>query len=275
MIKLPSKKYIFIGGLTLTVGFVLFSLYEAFYFVPRFRTMQDKIASTEQVDLTGLREIQASGGSAPHLPELQKSLSYIKKPKLIIDAKSESHAYIAGVPASFFRYGLPRPRLRHLLRRAYYTGTIYERPELTTQESDQAKQYGFDYIAVNIGSRFTAPDQDIDTIVALLESLPQDTWVHVHCRNGAGRTTMLLTMLDIMKNAPTVALNDIVKRQYLVGLVDLFDTTVWAGGSYKQEQLNRRKKFIEDFYAFICQRKAGGIQLWSEWNHKNRQGQDT
>ena len=80
---------------------------------------------------------------------------------------------------------------------------------------------------------------------------------------------MLLAMLDVMRNAPTVSLNDIVKRQHLLGSVDLLNTTVWKkGATYTKRQLENRKKFIEKFYVFICQRKAGGIQLWSEWNRQ-------
>jgi hypothetical protein len=72
-------------------------------------------------------------------------------------------------------------------------------------------------------------------------------------------------MLDIMKNAPQVAMEDIIKRQHLLGSEDLFDVVPWARGSYSSEMLTNRKKFIEAFYTFICQRKAGGIQKWSLW----------
>ena len=76
-------------------------------------------------------------------------------------------------------------------------------------------------------------------------------------------------MFDIMKNAPQVALEDIIKRQHLLGSEDLFDTFPWARGSYSLEMLTKRKKFIEDFYAFICQRKAGGQKTWAAWKSES------
>ncbi len=75
----------------------------------------------------------------------------------------------------------------------------------------------------------------------------------------------MLVMYDIFKNAPQVSLNDIVKRQHLLGSENLLNTVVWRKGSYTKEQLQDRAAFITDFYAFICQRKAGGIQQWSKW----------
>ena len=46
----------------------------------------------------------------------------------------------------------------------------------------------------------------------------------------------------------TVSLEDIVQRQHLLGSEDLLDTTVWRNGTYTQEQLEKRKRFIEKFY---------------------------
>jgi hypothetical protein len=260
------------GGLSLLIGLSVYLYYDAFHPLYRFRTMQDTIASTEQVDLRGLREINASGSSAPHFSDLQQKLGHLKQPKIIIDAKTESPGYIDGRPISFYRYDLSGPRPKHLIRRIYYTGSIFERRDLIVPAPEEAKKYGFDYASVHIGSRFIAPPEKIDEIVALLESIPPETWIHIHCRNGDGRTSMILTMLDIMRNAPTVTKDDIFKRQHLLGSVDFNDTVVWSkGASYSKKQLEDRKHFMENFYAFITQRKAGGIQLWSEWMREKDQ----
>lgn len=272
--KSPLKKrFIFIGGGTLLIiGFFIFLFFDAFYGGNNFRTMQDAIPSEEQVDLTGLRELQASGGNAPRFMDLQKRLSDIKKNKIIIDVKCEPHGYINSVPTTFLGYGHPKPGLRHLPRRFFLTGTIYERQDLVIPESEEAKKYGFNYKTVNIGSKFTAVDENIDEIVNLFDSLSEDDWVHIHCTNGKGRTSMVLAMLDIMRNAPTVSLDNIIKRQHLLGSVNLYNTTQWRKGStYTTKQLEARKKFIEDFYKFICQRKEGGIHKWSDWNQQKNQ----
>lgn len=79
---------------------------------------------------------------------------------------------------------------------------------------------------------------------------------------------MMLVMYDIMKNAPQIPLAEITKRQHLLGSEDLLNTDVWKKGSYTKEQLEQRAAFITNFYAFICQRKAGGIQTWSAWKQQ-------
>ena len=275
MSRFSTKRNILIcGGIFLFIGLSIYLYFDAFHPLSRFRTMQDEIVSTEQVDLRGLREMKVSGGSAPHFADLQNQLSHVNLDKLIIDAKTESPGYIDGRPTSFFRYDLPGPRPKHVIRRLYYTGSLRERPDLIVPVAEEAKKYGFEYKSVHIGSKFIAPDKDIDEIVSLFDSIPQSTWIHIHCRNGDGRTSMLIVMLDMMKNAPTVSLNDIIKRQHLLGSADLFNTVVWTkGGTYSKKQLEDRKHFIENFYEFAVQRKAGGIHLWSEWKREKDNAQ--
>jgi len=254
------------GGVAFLIVVFVFVFFDAFYGGNNFRMMQDRIVSSEQVDLAGLREIQASGGNAPRFGDLQRRLRHVKKNMIIIDVKCEPHGYINGIPTTFLGYGVPQPGWRHFPRRFFLTGTIRERPELVIQEQEEAKKYGFEYRTINIGSKFTAVDEHIDHAVNIFDSLSDEDWVHIHCTNGRGRTSMVLAMLDIMRNAPFVALDDIIKRQRLLGSVDLYNTTVWGKGStYTKKQLENRKKFIEQFYDFIVQRKAGGIQQWGEW----------
>jgi hypothetical protein len=230
----------------------------------KFRTMQDEIPHATQIDLTGLRDIQASGGDMPRFLALHWWLRGVKLHTIIVNAEPKSIGYINALPASLFKYGNKKLGWRRYIRRLLITGTLSDRSDRVSSEAEEAKKYGFDYEPVIIGSRFTASDQDIDKIIIFLDNLPKNTWLHFHCKHGAGRTSMLLVMLDMMKNAPKVALHDIVQRQHLLGSVDLFDTNFW-GGVYTKDMLENRKKFIEQFYEFICQRKAGGTQLWSEW----------
>lgn len=259
------------GGLFLLIGAFVFLFFDGFYGGTHFRTMQDKIASSESVDLTGMRELQASGGMPPRFADLKWRLSHIKKDKLIVDAIGEFHGYIKGIPTNFLGYARFTPAVRHSLRRLILTGSNEICPELVTSEAEEAKKYGFDYRAFLIGSKFVTDDKTVDEFVEFIDTLPESTWVHFHCAQGRGRTSTMLVMLDILKNAPSVTLKDIVKRQYLLGAPDLLDTVVWENGSYTQEQLDNRKKFIEDFYEFVCQRKAGGIQRWSEWKRQKKE----
>lgn len=264
----PIKKLIvfFGGGIVLLLGCFIFLFFDAFYGGAHFRTMQDKILSHEQIDLTGLKELQASGGNTPRFPDVYRRLRHVKKDKIVIDAIADFHGYIKSIPISFLGYSRPKaPALRHALRRFILTGSLRVLPKYVIPESIEAKKYGFEYKSFLITSKFVTDAKIVDSFIDFIDVLPNDVWIHFHCAHGKGRTSMMLVMFDILKNAPTVSLQDIVKRQHLLGAPNLFDTTLWENGTYSQEQLNNRKKFIENFYEFISQRKLGGIQRWSEW----------
>src|ERR1700722_10279350 len=153
MKKFLNKKYIFIG-----MGIILFSLFSALNYLiftdsyesAKFRTMQDKISATEEVDLTGLHEIQASGGAIVDFPDLKRKLRHINQKIVIIDGLTQDHGYIYNgyfkeISTIFFGYGQNNPDMRHFIRRLIFTGTTHPRPDLIISESEVAKKYGFGY----------------------------------------------------------------------------------------------------------------------------------
>lgn len=280
MKKIFSKKNVLLISAIIFISIiftVIYLLSTDEYTDAPFRTMQDEIAATsEDVDLTGLRELSASGGPIVDFPTLKKKLSFVKKPIIIIDGMNEYHGYIKDIPITFFGYHRKKPELRYFLRRIFFIGTPHIQPELIVQESEMARRYGVDYQHIKIDSRLITPDAAVDEFVAYFDKAPENAWFHFHCRHGKGRTSIALVMFDIMKNAPQVALEDIVRRQYLLGSVNLSDTAAWRKNStYPSKALARRKKFVHDFYTFICQRKAGGIQIWSEWRRHQQQNKVT
>lgn len=279
MIGFFNKKNMLRGGGILFIGLIsalICFLSTDDYTNAKFRTMQDKIVSSEKVDLTGLRELSASGGPVVDFRVLKKQLGDIKKEIIIIDGISERHGYINNKPTTFFGYHRRTPDLRYLIRRLFFTGTLKVLPKQIVPESIMAKRYGFGFKNLRINSRLLTPHLFVDEFISYFDTAPKNLWFHFHCRHGKGRTSMALVMFDIIKNAPHVALEDIVKRQHLLGSVDLFDVTEWkANGTYSSKTLEERKKFIKDFYTFICQRKRGGIQLWADWSLQQQQGELT
>lgn len=264
LLKKTSLKKVIIGGIGAFVLVLSLLFFDAFY-GRNFRSMEDKIGSAQEVDLRGLHNVYASGGSPTCFTSLKWKLRHIDGPITIVDAMSEYHGFIKGIPTALLGYH-KSAKLKHLIRRFLLTGSTDVHPELVVSEEEEAKKYNFDYKKVNIGSTFISNDEDIDNILTFYDSIPENTWLHFHCSHGKGRTSLMLVMLDIMKNAPQVSLNDIVKRQHLLGSEDLFNTEVWENGTYTKEQLENRKEFVEKFYQFICQRKTGGLQKWSDWH---------
>lgn len=253
-----STPFVFFGA------FLLYLFCDGFY-DKKFRTVEDKIVSSEQIDLTGLREVKASGGSNVTFGDIQRNLKHVKGKIIIVDGMQYFHGYINGIPTTLLGYHVTKPAFRHLARRFFVTGTLEQRPDLVKSGEEESKKYGFGYKNIRIGSRSVPSVENINEFINFYENVPENAWLHFHCHHGKGRTSMMLVMLDIMKNAPKVALKDIVKRQHVLGSSDLFDTEKWLYGTYTTEQLENRKKFIEQFYDFIVQRKAGGIQQWGVW----------
>lgn len=266
---LTKKNLVIFGILSIFVSIILYLFLDAFY-ISNFRMTTDKISSVHAIDLRGLGELQASGGNLVRFSDLREKLSSIKTRKIIVDGMAEFHGYINGIPTTFLAYQRKTPELKHLIRRWIFTGTSRIQAGLVQTEEEEAKKHGFEYKKVNIGSAYTETNENIDHIIDFFDSLTSDVWLHFHCARGKGRTSILLTMWDIFKNAPHVPLKDIIQRQHLLGSENLFDTSAWKKGTYNKTMLEDRKKFIEDFYQFISQRKRGGIQQWSEWraNHE-------
>lgn len=273
MKKFFTKKRLLIGGSSFFfLGLLLFIFLDAFY-AGNFRSMQGIIWSTQDIDLRGLREMRASGGTSIRFPDLKFRLRNVEGPKFIVDGMAEYHGYVKGIPTTFFGYQRHGPALKHYIRRLIFTGSLDIQPDLVVAEGDVARENGFSYRKVNIGSNFIETDENIDDIVSFYDQVPENAWLHFHCAHGKGRTSTLLIMLDSMKNAPLVSLEEIVKRQHLLGSEDLFNTKVWKNGTYDKKKLEARKKFVEEFYAFVCQRKKGGIQKWSDWKkHQSKSG---
>ncbi len=273
MKKFLQIRNLLMGTMLLLLLGIAYVLFTDDYTQAKFRTMQDAISSSKHANLTGLREIRASGGPIVNFPHLKKKLKRHKKNLIIVDGMWEYHGYINGIPTTYFGYQKQDLDLRYLLRRLIFTGTTRARPDLVTPEAKVAKSYGFGHKNIKIDSKALTTNQAVDEFVAFFDALPPNTWVHFHCRLGKGRTSMMLVMLDTMKNAPKVALADIIKRQHILGSENLSNTISKKGGTYTSETLTNRKKFIENFYEFVCQRKAGGIQRWSDWNDLKKTSQ--
>lgn len=269
-----SKRNLFIFFTTIFIVFIsvcAFHIISDNFARAKFRTMQDKIASSEGVNLTGLDKLSASGAPFMDLATLKTKLTSVERPIIIVDNMREHNGYINGIPTTYFGYHCHRFEFRYLIRRLIFTGTSQPpKPERIVSTRNMAKEYGLGYVNLRIDSQSDTPDMSIDNFVAFIDKNSDNAWLHFNCRGGKGRTSLSLVMFDIMKNAPQVALEDIIKRQYLLGSVDLSDTTMWKKNStYSSKTLEQRKKFIQNFYTFVCQRKEGGIQVWSEWKGSN------
>ena len=108
-------------------------------------------------------------------------------------------------------------------------------------------------------------DSEVDQFVAFEAALDPKMWLHLHCRAGDGRTTSFMVMHDIIHNAPSDSLQTILTRQKGIGGIDLASLPT-NQGIFSYPFSVERVTFIQNFYTYVCQAKAGGFKLmWSDW----------
>ncbi len=116
-------------------------------------------------------------------------------------------------------------------------------------------------------------DIEVDQFLAFEVGLQnKSVWLHFHCRGGDGRTTTFLAMHDVIHNAPTVTVDDILNRQYLLGGVDLDTPPDTAPGntSFKYPFAVERAQFMQNFYKYVCDAKPDNFAVsWSNWLVQN------
>lgn len=111
---------------------------------------------------------------------------------------------------------------------------------------------------------FHAPTAaEVDRFIIFARSLPKNNWIYFHCRGGRGRTTMFMTMYDIMHNAKKVSLDDILKRQVALGGKNLEELP--AKKNFKYPCAANRLEFVKQFYEYAKNNNDNFKTTWSEW----------
>ena len=131
-------------------------------------------------------------------------------------------------------------------------------------EKRVAENVGLQYIRLMVSDHMAPNDETVDKFVDLVKTLPPQTWLHVHCRGGAGRSTTFMALYDMLKNADRVSFNDIINRQAAVSpYYNLFDI------DRKDPNLTiyykKRLQFLAQFYQFATDSLRGYAGNWSDW----------
>ncbi len=262
--------------------------------LPRnFRTMHDKFDSS--VSKAGLDRLHVSGSAAFSVSQLEKVKEHLKEKKIIVvDLRQESHGYVNGESVSWYADANAANRdktyeqilddeknkLAKILslknKSVLEVADVKEKSEgvirrsvpvaFTVQtaqsEEEVVRALGMDYKRFTVRDHTRPSDEQVDEYVKLIRDLTSDEWIHAHCRAGKGRTTTFIAIYDMMKNAKTVGLEDILKRQYDIGGSDLMNGD---GEAFKQKDSDERAAFIKKFYQYAKENNDGFKTLWSQW----------
>src|SRR6266404_7952880 len=217
--------------------------------LPRnFRTTDDPIkANKSQIPSdTGLADLHASGSSEFTADGLKLLLARTRGPVTVFDLRQETHIFVNGLPISWFATGDwanvgrsqgvieadERARVESLKlgsKIVVRPGAAVKKPGATpsmpqnvtvghaSMEREFVKPNQAAYVRVTVTDHCRPLDNEVDGFILAVRALPENGWAHFHCEAGRGRTTTFMVLYDMLRNAARVPMEDIVRRQQLLG----------------------------------------------------------
>lgn len=241
----------------------------------------DSYDKAKVVDYRQNEKLHMSGSATFGLKAIKTLAKSAKKSKAaltVVDLRQESHGYINDKPVTWTSpndWGLADlnhdeaiQRERRLLLDTPLGSKVAGKAvqSLETEES-AVESRGYEYVRLTVTSHLRPTDTEVDRFLEAVKALPEKNWVHFHDREGKDRTTMFMAMYDMLCNAKTDSLEDIVKRNEELshdsGLLDLpaHDNAFYV---YQKE----RSEFLHEFYNFAKAHPDGKDMLWTEWIKK-------
>jgi len=266
--------------------------------LPRnFRTTSDplKVKDGVKPDVTGLAELRASGSAEFNDANLRPMLAKLQGPVTVFDLRQEDHAFVNGEAVSWYatnnwaNVGKSNEAIvaaenarvtscnigatidvsddKGIKGGGAATPAEHMKVARVQTERELVTAAGAAYVRVTVTDHARPLDDEVDRFIVAVRALPADSWAHFHCRAGRGRTTTFLALYDMLRNAPRVALDDIVNRQSLLaGDYNLLASEPPSGDeAWKAGVGADRAAFVRAFYDYAKANPNGRPQLWSEW----------
>jgi protein-tyrosine phosphatase len=270
--------------------------------LPRnFRTTDDPLKTNkgETRGTIGLRDLRVSG-SGEFTPEgLRLLLTHMRGPVTVFDLRQETHIFVNALPVSWYashdwaNVGRSQEKIEseesarvqsfkrgseidvrpgHPVKHGDGNSVTPQRVtiERATTEENVVESVGAHYVRVTVTDHARPLDNEVDRFIVAVRALPENAWVHFNCEPGLGRTTTFMVLYDMLPNASRVSLEDIVRRQSILGYnYDVLrppDASDW-----KAPYAADRAAFVRAFYDYARANPSGQPQLWSEWLKSGRQ----
>jgi len=244
----------------------------------------------------GLASLHESGGSEFAPAGLKLMLGKLHGPVTVFDLRQETHVFVNDVPISWMatnnwsNVGRTHQAIEaeETARvKATKPGTTLELaddkikkgtegatpPERITvaravTEREIVEAAGARYVRVTVTDHARPLDSEVDRFIEAVRAMPADGWAHFHCRAGRGRTTTFMALYDMLRNARTVSVEDIARRQEILG--NDYDVLKPAeAGSWKVPITEDRIAFVRAFHEYAKANPNGRPHLWSEWLKAN------
>lgn len=209
------------------------------------------------------------------LKDLAKPAKKMKLTFYVFDLRQESHGYINDKLVTWqsehdwghvdLNHDEAVQRERRLLLETSIGSKIGNKVVQSTETEDSVvRSRGYEYLRLTVTDHLRPTDAEVDRFIGALKTLPQNRWIHFHDRSGQGRTTLFMVLYDMLFNAKTDTLEDIVKRNEVnaetPGILEIPAPDQW-NFVYQKE----RAEFIREFYKYAQANPRGEGMLWTEW----------
>jgi len=265
--------------------------------LPRnFRTTDDHLEAKSGQKIpanTGLADLRASGAGEFTADGFKLLLGRTRGPATVFDLRQETHIFVNGLPVSWFatndwaNVGRTHDeiqadeagRVKSLKpgsKIVVHPGAAIKKPGVTSSapenvtvkntstERELVAANNAAYVRLTVTDHARPLDEEVDRFILAVRALPENGWAHFHCEAGRGRTTTFMVLYDMLRNANRVSLEDIARRQQLLG----YDYDVLRSpdpGDWKAPYTEDRNAFVRAFYDYARANPGGRPQLWSEW----------
>lgn len=222
-----------------------------------------------------ITSLNISGSSQFTPPQFETLVRTINLPNIcVIDLRQESHGFVNDIAISFYNpfedlnngftslesieaenQLLSRIKIGSTLKLYKKTGRLFDSiiVNSVSNEDSLVLKYdcGYERFAVKDGGIPTPTV--VDNFVDFIKTVPSDLHLHFHCDAGEGRTTMFMSLFQIMNNTNNLSLDQILTYQYNIGGIIL-----------KEDY--HRTEFLNEFFNYVQENKCNNYMTpYSKW----------
>lgn len=188
---------------------------------------------------------------------------------IIIDVRMERHGFDEGLPVEWKKkldFASLNKSLQEIIDEEKEKLKILKeekKREVLTEESVVAKNE-FDYVRLPTLDHSHPSNEMVDKFLELIKNNP-NTWIHIHCHVGKGRTTLFMILYDMFFNAKQLDFDKILERHKKNKGEDFLKYLSKPKlKAEKKELFENRYNFLKEFYRY-CKDSDPKKVSWQEW----------